>query len=102
MSNIVINRLSDNDFLMVSDCMNAVVAAECEDWMKGFDEDSGFMWSNHENINKIGDKMQYQGHSGASFACTMRLCQRFLNNPNEWKEEVNFHNNKNSSILRTN
>ena len=94
-----INRLSDNDFEMVSDCMRAIIIAECENWVKGFNGDSGFMFSQHENINKINDKMQYQGHSGASFGCTMRMCQRFLDNPDEWNEEVKFHNNKNSSNL---
>ena len=94
-SDNVSKRLSDNEFMMVNDCMNAVLSSECEDWMKKFDEDSGFMWSHHENIKKISDKMEFGGHSGASFACTMRTCQFYLKNQDEWKKELNFHTNSN-------
>lgn len=56
----------------------AVTQLELWSWLKTFepDPDQGFMWSNHPNISKIGKKMHElpdsPGHSGSSFAFTMR------------------------------
>ena len=48
------------------------------------EEGKGFMWSNHPNINNIGIKMESlpnpPGHSGGSFAFTMRHLQYIAKN----------------------
>jgi len=56
----------------------AVSQLELWQWMKEFipEEDKGFSWSNHPNINQIAIKMESlsnpPGNSGLSFAITMR------------------------------
>ena len=50
-------------------------------------KNGGFMWSNSKYINEIGTQLLDDGHSGASFACTMRNCQYILKN--YYKNEVN-------------
>jgi len=62
----------------------AVSQLELWKWLKKFNPDDpddpegggGFSWSNHPNIDKIGQKMESlpnpPGHSGCSFAITMR------------------------------
>lgn len=63
---------------LVSNGYNAVSQLELWSWMKDFTpaENEGFAWSNHPNINKIINKMESlpdaPGHSGGSFAITMR------------------------------
>lgn len=78
------NIMSDSDFMMISDCMKAIETANCENWVKGFDGDSGFMFSRHENMRRINENIEFGGHSGASFGATMRSCQYYLNNYEEW------------------
>ena len=56
----------------------AVSQLELWKWLKKFnpEEGDGFSWTNHPNIEKIGQKMESlpnpPGHSGCSFAITMR------------------------------
>jgi len=63
---------------MVKNGYAAVSQTELWDWLKKFrpNHNEGFMFSNHENITRIGDAMESQpnppGHSGASFGLTMR------------------------------
>lgn len=58
---------------MLEDAYKTITDLELWDWMKSYtpEEGKGFMFSNHENITKIGQTMT-TGHSGASFAWTMR------------------------------
>ena len=54
--------------------------------LTGPPEDKGFMWDRNEQINKLVLLTYKDGHSGASFACCMRECQkrlRFIENPEE-------------------
>jgi len=85
--------LSKNDYEMIIDLMNAIKIAECESWVKNFDDNkNGFMFSSHPNVTKICEHMKYNGHSGCSFASTMRNCQYYISNPEEWIVELNNYN----------
>jgi hypothetical protein len=71
---------------MISNGYTAVSQMELWDWMKSFepDENKGFMWSDHPNITRIIHKMESlpdaPGHSGSSFAITMRHLQFIAKN----------------------
>ena len=50
------------------------------EYIKWFTSDNGpFYFMNNENINKLSPYIEYQEHSGCSFACTMRNAQFILN-----------------------
>ena len=63
---------------LVSNGYDAVNQLELWSWLKTFEPNAneGFSWSNHPNINRIIQKMESlpdaPGHSGCSFALTMR------------------------------
>jgi hypothetical protein len=63
---------------MVSNGFTAVNQLELLGWLRNFSprNTEGFLFSSHPNIRKIGDKMESlpdaPGHSGSSFAITMR------------------------------
>ena len=79
------NQLSEHDYIMVKDALNAIKMAECEDFVKNFDNnDTGFMFSQHPLTDKIYQNIKYEGHSGCSMACTMRNAQYYLNNMDKW------------------
>ena len=61
---------------MLTDAYKAITKLELWDTMKEDPGDGGFMFSNHEFIKKISSAMEYTGHSGASFGCTMRIMQQ--------------------------
>lgn len=62
----------------ISNGYEAMDQLELWDWLKSFEpaENEGFMWSSDPNVQKIGNKMESltssTGHSGMSFAITMR------------------------------
>jgi hypothetical protein len=64
----------------------AVSLLELWSWLKDFEpaDNEGFMWSKHPNITKIGNKMHElpdsPGHSGSSFAFTMRHLEYIAKN----------------------
>ena len=79
------NQLSEHDYIMVKDALNAIKMAECEDFVKNFNNnDTGFMFSQHPLTDKIYQNIKYEGHSGCSMACTMRNAQYYLNNMDKW------------------
>ncbi len=51
---------------------------ELKQFVKDFDGKDGFMFTQDERINTIGNALASDGHSGCSFACTLRECQRLL------------------------
>ena len=67
---------------MTRDCIvngyEAVSQLELWEWFKSYtlDEGEGFMFNDHPNVTKIGNKMHElpdsPGHSGFSFGFTMR------------------------------
>ena len=66
---------------MIENGYQAVNSLELWDFLSKFEpeEGKGFMFTDHHEINRIGEKMEElpnsPGHSGASFACTMRHLQ---------------------------
>ena len=83
------NQLSEHDYIMVKDALNAIKIAECEDFVKNFDNnDTGFMFSEHPLTDKIYQNIKYEGHSGCSMACTMRNAQYYLNNMDKDRKSV--------------
>ena len=85
--------LDKHTYEMITDLMNAIKLAECESWVKNFDdEETGFMFSSHPNVDNIYKRMKYDGHSGSSFASTMRYCQYYISNSDEWIMELDNHN----------
>jgi hypothetical protein len=62
---------------MLQDMDAAVTKANMWDWLKMYEPpaDKGFMWDNHPNISIISSKLEHDGHSGASFAWTLRNIQ---------------------------
>ena len=64
--------------MMLQDADNAIAACDLWTWLLEFDPTAGegFMFTNHPNLNTIIVALKYQGHSGASFAWTMRTLQK--------------------------
>ena len=56
---------------------NAITNYELWDWLKNYnpEEGKGFMFSSDQNINLIGNALDSDGHSGATFAYTMRCME---------------------------
>jgi hypothetical protein len=61
--------------LMVKDAYEAAEKAEAWDFLKIFEPERGFMFSDNPNLNKISANMKYDGHSGGSYGWTMRQIQ---------------------------
>lgn len=62
----------------VKNMLSAIRTLGLHDFVRDFDHEEGFMWSNDKRIYDIGDKVISDGHSGASFACCLRQCQQLL------------------------
>ena len=60
---------------------------ELYNWFINFEPENnkGYMWTNHPNINKISELVYSDGHSGASFAICLRKSKKIL--MNEIKEQ---------------
>ena len=68
---------------LVQNAMNAIKELGHEEFVRNFDDNTtGFIWSADSRVTEIGNKLLEDGHSGASFACTLRECQRRLKNNN--------------------
>ena len=70
---------------------------ELKQFVKDFNGKDGFMFTRDERIITIVNALESDGHSGYSFACTMRECQRRLLDLQLKEEEIN---NCQKSILR--
>ncbi len=59
---------------MLEDAFQAVTVADAWELLKhpSFPGKEGFMFSSHPDILRISDCMKFGGHSGGSFALTMR------------------------------
>lgn len=62
---------------------------ELKQFVKDFDGKDGFIFTQDERINTIGNALAADGHSGSSFACTMRECQRLLFKMGTEEDELN-------------
>ena len=70
---------------MIKDGMRAIEISECKDFIIDF-QNGSFMTSTDSRINTIVNNMSYMGHSAASIVLTLRKCQYFLLNPEEWDD----------------
>lgn len=71
-----ITLFSENEANMLQDAEAAIVQCGLQDWFRDYtpDEEKGFMFDKNENLTRIGKAMKC-GHSGASYAWTMRTMQ---------------------------
>jgi hypothetical protein len=67
---------------MLADAYQAITACDLWLWLKTFrpEEGKGFMFSNHPNLERIEKEMAFGGHSGASWAWTMRTMESIAKN----------------------
>ena len=73
-------------FYAVKDCMNSIQKVNAEDFVRDFPtEGASFSQSLDPIVFNIYTNLAFDCHSGASYACTLRECQYFLLNPNEWE-----------------
>ena len=72
----------------VKNALVVIKDLQLEDFIKYFDGKDGFMWSSDSRVTQIGNKLMSDGHSGASFAFTLRECQRRLIEESEPKIKV--------------
>jgi hypothetical protein len=75
--------MNDHFEKQVLNAMAVIKELKLEDFIKNFDGKGGFMWSSDSRVNQIGSKLANDGHSGASFAFTLRECQRRLRKESE-------------------
>jgi hypothetical protein len=77
------NTIPDkNSRFMLKNAHQAITSTEYWDYMRTFNEQS-FMFSNNPAVSKIMTKMSelgYDGHSGCSFAWTMRQMEFLAKN----------------------
>lgn len=67
---------SKHDCDMLQDAYDAISKCELWDWMRDFTPgNEGFMLTQHPNLSMISENMKYAGHSGTSYAWTMRTMQ---------------------------
>lgn len=62
---------------MLKDAYEAITACDLWDWMKTYrpKDGLGFMFTRHDNLDRIEKEMKYGGHSGASYGWTMRVME---------------------------
>mgnify|MGYP004097583919 CR=1 FL=1 len=74
---------------LTQNAMTVIKELHLEDFIKNFDDkETGFMWSSDPRVHQIGEKLESDGHSGASFAFTLRECQHRLNRDYDLEPEV--------------
>tara|TARA_Y100000816_G_C25667897_1_gene354154 strand:+ start:22 stop:306 length:285 start_codon:yes stop_codon:yes gene_type:complete len=63
----------------VYEALNVIQELGLCNFVKNFDSpETGFMWSSDPKVTQIGNALEFQGHSGCSFACTLRSVQAIL------------------------
>ena len=68
---------SEHDAEMLNDAYDAITKCNLWDWFREFEPhaNEGFMFTSHPNLDILHSNLKYTGHSGASFAMTMRVMQ---------------------------
>ncbi len=61
--------------MMVKDAYEATEKTESWEFLKNFEPQNGFMFTDNPIVNKIGANLKYEGHSGGSYGWTMRQIQ---------------------------
>jgi hypothetical protein len=75
------------DISMVAEAIMKIKLLDLESFVRNFNNSEGFMWSNDSRITTIGNALDFQGHSGASFAITLRKCQHYFKDDFECKQK---------------
>jgi hypothetical protein len=65
----------ENSRMMVKDAYEATEITESWEYLKNFEPNRGFMFTDDPIVNKIGKNFKYDGHSGSSYGWTMRQIQ---------------------------
>jgi hypothetical protein len=76
---------------MMSDAYKATTLAEAWEHMKEEPGDGGYMYSNtlHESVKNISKFIKYDGHSGGSYAWTLRQIQYIA--VNGWENYIKYN-----------
>ena len=72
------------------------------EFVKNFDDPTGFMWSSDERLFKIFDGINNSNHSPSSFALTLRVCQNIYKGKltlGQYKESCGLVNETNQQQL---
>lgn len=64
---------------MIYNGANVLNKLKLWNWIKSYDPDDGFMFSEHENTNAVSDELYNDDHTAITFAITMRYLQRIAN-----------------------
>ena len=74
---------------MLRDAFQAITVCDLWDWLRTYTPEPGrgFMFGNHPNQERINQAMTYTGHSGASYAWTMRAMEDIAKNG--WEDHRN-------------
>ena len=64
----------EHEVAMLEDAEAAITQCGLWDWLREYtpEEGKGFAFSSHPNLDRINSAMKYEGHSGSSYAETMR------------------------------
>jgi hypothetical protein len=67
----------ENEVILLEDAYRAVTLCAAWDWLKEFKPhpNEGFMFTTEMTVAEIHMRMKHRGHSGSSFAWTMRTMQ---------------------------
>ena len=67
----------------MNNMFNVIIKLKLENWLTNFNPgDEGFCFSINDNINKISEEVNNDGHSGATFACCLRIMEDIFKNKN--------------------
>jgi len=67
----------------MNNMFNAVIKLKLIDWIIHFNPgDGGYCFSTNENVNKIDNEVNKDGHSGATFAYCLRIIEDIFKNNN--------------------
>ena len=86
--------ITDNMFRQaIQNAYNYIDSNNLWDFFKTYDpdHDKGFLFSSHPTLEQISTALHNDGHSGASFAITMRNMQLIANN--DWDTYVQIYLN---------
>lgn len=92
------NKLSSNDQIMVKNMLEYIIEDNKRiNFIKNFNDKTGFMFSDNPIVNEIGNysKVLNDGHSGCSFALTLRVCQKIL----KYEESIDIINSYTSNNI---
>ena len=77
-----------NETVMLRDAYKAISRCELWDWIRTYEpqEGKGFIFSRDPNLDRISNELRYEGHSGGSWAWTMRVMESIAKNG--WEEHA--------------